>query len=269
MDYAVNCSILLTNVPLLERPQAAAAAGFRAVEFWWPFESPTPSGEDVDAFVRAVDDAGVELVALNFFAGDMAAGDRGVFCVPELRSVLRDSVDIAASIGQRLGCRVFNALHGIELSDMPQEAQQDCVLQNLAMAASAVGESGGSVVVEPLSGVDGYPLRTASQVVDIIDTLEGKGVDNVRLLADLYHLATNGDDVDDVLAVHAARIGHVQIADSPGRGAPGTGALPLREWLTQLEESGYGGHVGLEYQHLGPADPFAWLSAEPSARVDE
>ena len=98
--YTVNCSILLTDLPLLDRPGAARNAGFDAVEFWWPFDSPTPPDADVTVFIRAIQDAGVQLTGLNFAAGDMPAGDRGILSNPALTQAFRDNVEIAVGIAE-------------------------------------------------------------------------------------------------------------------------------------------------------------------------
>ena len=104
LRYEVNCSILFTELPLLQRPAAAKAAGFDAVEFWWPFAVAVPSDAEVDQFVSAVQDAGVALVGLNFFAGDMPGGDRGLVSWPARSGEFRDNIDITVGIGDRLGC---------------------------------------------------------------------------------------------------------------------------------------------------------------------
>ena len=110
LRYLVNCSILFTELPLLERPAAVKAAGFDAVEFWWPFDTSVPADRDVDAFVRAVEDAGVQLSGLNFNAGNMPGGDRGLVSWPARSQEFADNLDVVAGIGERTGCRTFNAL---------------------------------------------------------------------------------------------------------------------------------------------------------------
>ena len=99
--YTVNCSILLDTVPLMERPAAAQAAGFTGVEFWWPFATAVPGDAEVDTFVRAITDAGVQLTGLNFFAGDMPAGDRGLVSNPARSAEFRDNIDVVVGIGDR------------------------------------------------------------------------------------------------------------------------------------------------------------------------
>jgi hydroxypyruvate isomerase len=259
--YAVNCSILFTELPLLERPAAAKAAGFDAIELWWPFASALPGDKEVDVFERAIRDSGVDLVGLNFAAGDMPGGDRGLVSWPERSQEFRDNIAVTLGIGERLGCRAFNALYGNRVDGVNPAAQDDLGAENLALAATAAATFGGTVLVEPVSGADRYPLLTAADVVDVITRVEhDSGASNVGLLADLYHLAVNGDDVDKVIATQADRIAHVQIADSPGRNEPGTGTLPLLRQLADLQAGGYDGWVGLEYKPSTTTDQsFNWL----------
>lgn len=257
--WTVNCSILYTGLPLLERPAAAAADGFRAVEFWWPWPVAVPADRDVDAFVGAVEAAGVRLTGLNFFAGDMPGGDRGLVSWPGRSRELLDNVPVVAAIGERLGCRAFNALYGNRLEGVVAEEQDELALEMLAACARGVD---GTVLVESVSGAPRYPLLTAADAVAVLDRLGD--VPNVGLLADLYHLAVNGDDVSAAIARHAGRVAHVQIADAPGRGAPGTGELPIRQWVDQLYAAGYDGYIGLEYRADGPG-AFDWLPREQRA----
>lgn len=257
--YTVNCSILMTDLPLLERPAAAKTAGFEAVEFWWPFASPTPQDAEIAAFIGAINDAGVQLTGLNFAAGDMPAGDRGILSNPALTQVFRDSVAIAIGIAEALGTRAFNALYGNRIDESSPETQDDVATANLAYAADAADDIDAIVLIEPVSGAPRYPLLTASDAIRVIDRVHDEhGATNLRLLADFYHLHVNGDDVNAVLDKYGSRIGHVQIADAPGRGEPGTGDIPLPAYLEQLAAQGYQGHVGLEYKATRP-DTFEWL----------
>lgn len=257
--YTVNCSILLTDLPLLERPEAARNAGFDAVEFWWPFPSPTPPDAEVTTFIKAIQDAGVQLTGLNFAAGDMPAGDRGILSNPEFTQAFRDNVEIAVGIAETLGTRAFNALYGNRDDDYTPETQDHVAAENLAYAARAADRIGATVLVEPVSGAPRYPLLTAADAIRVIDRVHSEhGVTNVRLLADFYHLHVNGDDITAAITDYASRIGHVQIADAPGRGEPGTGEIPIRTYLEQLAAQGYSGYVGLEYKATKP-DTFEWL----------
>jgi len=263
LRYEVNCSILFTELPLLERPAAAKAAGFDAVEFWWPFDRAVPADADVDRFVAAVRDAGVALAGLNFYAGDMPGGDRGLVSWPARAAEFRDNVAVTVSIAEQLGCKAFNALYGNRVDGVAPEEQDDLAVQNLGLAATGVAAIGGIVLIEPVSGADRYPLLTAAQAIAVIDRVAAEtGQRNLGLLADLYHLAVNGDDVDAAIARFASRTAHVQIADAPGRNEPGTGNLPLQRQLDALQDAGYAGWVGLEYKPSDPTDSaasFRWL----------
>jgi hydroxypyruvate isomerase len=253
LRYTVNCSLLFAELPLLERPAAARRAGFSAVEFWWPFVEAVPPQRVVDAFVTAITDAGVQLTGLNFFAGDMPAGDRGLVSWPKRSSEFRDNIDVAVGIGEQLGTQGFNALYGNRDAAAAEREQDDLAVENLALASKAAARIGARVLVEPVSGADRYPLRTAADALAVIDRVQAAyDVPNLGLLADLYHLAVNGDDVDRVIAEHTDRVAHVQIADAPGRNEPGTGTLALDQQLSDLAANGYDGWVGLEYKPSTP-----------------
>lgn len=248
--YAVNLSILFTEVPFLERPQAAADAGFDAVECWWPWnDTATPSQEQIDAFVSAIEEAGVQLIGLNFFAGDMPGGDRGLFALPEREAEIRANIPVVAQLGRRLGCKAFNALYGNRTEGGDAEAGDALAVELLAEAGRAVAPDGGTILIEPVSGTPAYPLKTAADAVAVIDRVEREtGVDNLGFLCDLYHLAANGDDLDAAVQSYGPRAAHVQIADDPGRGEPGTGELDLDRHLDALAAQGYDGYVALEYK---------------------
>lgn len=262
LRYEVNCSILFTELPLLERPAAASAAGFDAVEFWWPWpDQPVPADREVDAFVAAIQDAGVELVGLNFFAGDLAGPDCGVLSLPDRVQQFRDNVHVTVGIGERLGVSAFNALFGNRVDDASPEEQDELGRESIAFAAKAADRIGATVLVESVSGPKPYPLRAAADAVAVVDDVRSTGASNVGFLLDLYHLAANGDDLDAAIAAYADRTAHVQIADAPGRGEPGTGDLDLQRHLTALADHGYAGWVGLEYKPTTATTPesFGWL----------
>ena len=265
MRWVVNTSILFGDLPLERRPQAAREAGFTAVESWWPFASATPADREVDDFVRSVEDAGVRLVALNFPAGAMADGERGLVSLPGREAEWRDAVAATVGIGERLGVRLFNALYGNRTGGVAPAAQDALAIENLALAGRAAARIGGTVLLEPLSAAPWYPLRRAEDALAVVDRVAADtGVEALGLLLDLYHLAVNGEDLDRAVTVHGPRAVHVQIADAPGRGAPGTGELDLVRHLRRLEEVVYGGWVALEHMP-GEGDPFAWLPWERRA----
>jgi hydroxypyruvate isomerase len=253
-------------VELLQRPAAARAAGFEAIEFWWPWpEQPVPPDVEIDAFIAAVRDAGVQLIGLNYFAGDLAGTDCGVLSIPARSAEFRDNIAVTMGIGEALRVPAFNALYGNRVSDVRPEQQDDLAMENLTLAAKAAAAIGGTVLVEAVSGPKPYPLRTARDVVAVLDRVPAS---NIRFLCDLFHLANNGDDIDAALAAYVHRIGHVQIADHPGRGEPGTGTLDLSRYLSIIATGGYAGYVGLEYiPTTTTIDSLRWLRQQKVIRL--
>ncbi|MGC3003934.1 TIM barrel protein [Streptomyces sp. G35A] len=266
--FTVNLSILFTELPLLERPAAAAAAGFTAVELWWPWpDSPTPERSELDALKRAIEDAGVRLTGLNLYAGRLPGPDRGALSVPgEESERFRANIDVAAGFAASLGCTALNALYGNRVDGVDPAEQDALALENLVLAARAADRIGAILLVEALNRPESprYPLVGAPAAVGVVDRVdEATGLGNARFLMDLYHLSVNGEDLPSVIERYAARTGHVQIADNPGRGAPGTGTLPLEDLLDRLRKAGYDGWAGLEYKPGGRTgtEAFAWLPA--------
>ncbi|MFE2869841.1 hydroxypyruvate isomerase family protein [Embleya sp. NPDC059259] len=266
LRFDINLSILFTELPLLERPAAAASAGFTEIELWWPFAGPTPADAELDALSRAIRDAGVDLVGLNFDAGDMPAGDRGLLSRPSGSARFRDNIEVATGFAESLGCRALNALYGNREDGVDPQAQDELALENLASAARAAHRIGAVVLIESISAPENprYPLVTAADAVAVVDKVNAEtGLGNTTFLCDLYHLARNGEDLAAVIDTHVDRFGHVQIADTPGRGQPGTGELDFEDLFRRLVAAGYTGRVGLEYKPVGPsADSFGWLPRE-------
>jgi hydroxypyruvate isomerase len=261
LRFDVNCSILFTELPLAQRPAAAKAAGFDAVEFWWPWEAMAPSDAAADAFTRSIADAGVELVSLNFHTGDMTAGERGIVSHPARTAEFRENVAAAVELAGRTRCARLNAPYGLRVPGVDVAEQDAVAVENLAFAARAAGRAGASVLVEAINSVDipGFPVDSAGKALAVIEKV---GAPNIGFLADLYHLAKMGEDVADVLSRHRESILHVQVADPPRRGAPGTGTLDFEPLFRQLAGQGYDGWVGLEYVPAGPASAassFGWL----------
>jgi hydroxypyruvate isomerase len=217
----------------------------------------------VDAFVRAIADAGVRLEALNFFAGNLPAGDRGVVSVPGRAAEFRESVEVLAGIAAQTGCVLFNALYGVRVEHAAPAAQDELAAENLALAARAVSSFGGTVLLEPLAtGENGaYPLTSPDEVLAVIRRVrKDSGAGNIRLLADFYHLAQNGFGWEQVIDGYLQDTGHVQIADAPGRHQPGTGTIAFGRLFAALEGAGYEGCVGIEYRPEGSTeDSLEWL----------
>lgn len=260
---AVNLSIIFTELPLLERFPAARAAGFDAVELWWPFATAVPGDGEVDELLGAIDSAGLSLVSLNLFAGDMPAGDRGIASWPGREAELRDNVAAVVEIARRTGCRRFNGLYGARRDGLSAQQQDELALANLAYAAGELAAIDGVLLIESLTeGENGaYPLHTAADAAGVVERIRAAGAENAAVLFDTYHLSRGGDDLLAVIEAGAERIGHVQIADSPGRGQPGTGGIDFARVLGSLGEHGYDGLLSCEYRPQGPsAGSFEWIT---------
>ncbi|QES44592.1 MULTISPECIES: TIM barrel protein [Streptomyces] len=270
--FNVNLSILFTELPLLERPAAAAKAGFGAVELWWPWvDAPTPEQSELDALKKAIEDAGVRLVGLNFYAGQLPGPDRGALSIPgEESEKFRANLAVAADFAKSLGCTALNALYGNRVDGVDPAVQDELALENLVLAAREADRVGAILLIEALNKPESplCPIVSAPKAIEIVDKVNAAtGLGNAKFLMDLYHLSMNGEDLPSVIEQYVSKTGHVQIADNPGRGAPGTGSLPLEALLDQLKKAGYEGWVGLEYKpgDAPSAEAFGWLPAEARA----
>ncbi|WP_297005955.1 TIM barrel protein [uncultured Corynebacterium sp.] len=238
----INCSVgRPPGDPDLDR---ATALGLDRIELWWPWTTPEPTDTQVDDLIGELDRRGLTLVALNFWGGDTSVGERGVL---HREPLSRSHLDAHARLAERTGADLFNLLvgrGGRSITDAQRE-------RTAAVASSVTGRGLGTVLVEPSrspgAGPADYPVQTVADALDLIDDTPG-----TALLADLWHLAeTEGHDgvrdwLDDPGTPGTSPL-HVQIADDPGRGAPGSGVLPLGRWLTDLRASGYTGEVAGEW----------------------
>ncbi len=252
--FSAHLSMLFTEHPPLDRPAAAAAAGFELVESWWP------PAQDVDRWVAAVRDAGVGVSCINADGGEIAAGERGFCNLAERDGDTFAAVRAALDVAVRVGAPVVNLLPGLVAPDRPVAAQIDHAAQVYRACGQMAAAAGRTIVVEPINARDvpGYLLPTPSDVAALMDRVAHPAV---RMLFDAYHCArAGGDPVRDAVA-HIDRIGHVQYADHPGRGAPGTGDVDLAALVAALESAGYDGAVGLEFTPDGPLQ--TWLRSLP------
>ncbi len=257
MRFSANVSILFKEVPFLERFGRAAATGFSTVEFWWP------SGEDPGAVEKAVKDANLQVALMNFDAGDMAAGDRGLAGDPEREGRFRENVPVALELARSLGCQRMNVLVGHALAGLDREEQLALARRNVGFAADEGRKVGIEVLVEAVNTFENGPylLRTTEGAVEFV---RGVGRGNVKVQHDLYHMQRMEGNLVANLREHVGLIGHVQIADSPGRGEPGTGEIHYPYVLAALEELGYDGYVGLEYNPTTETteESLGWLPEE-------
>lgn len=238
--FAANLTMLFTERPFLERFAAAAAAGFERVEFLFPYEH---AAAEVRAALR---DAGLEQVLFNVPAGDWGGGDRGIAADPGRVDEFRAGVDRALQYAAVLDCPRLNCLAGLRLEGVERAEQWDTLVANVAYAAERLAGEGRALLVEPVNDKDvaGFFLPTTADAVRLLDAV---GHPNVRLQFDVYHVQRMEGDITARLRALLPRIGHVQVADNPGRHQPGTGELNFGFLFDELDRLGYDGFVGLEY----------------------
>jgi hydroxypyruvate isomerase len=241
--FAANLTMLFCEVPFVERFAAARRAGFDAVEFVSPYD------HDPDALARVVRDHGLEVAVFNLPAGDWARGDRGMACDPARRAEFRDGVARGISYARALGCSRLHAMAGIRPPGAEETALRATYVENLRFAGAALAEHGMMLLVEGINGRDmpGYYLGTSRQAFELMDEAV---VPNLYYQYDVYHMQIMEGDLAPTIERRLPRIGHVQIADTPGRNEPGTGEINYRFLFRHLDRIGYRGLVGCEYRPL-------------------
>lgn len=251
--FAANLTMLFTEYPVLERYDRAAAAGFQAVEFLFPYD------EDVQGIKSALERNGLTQILFNLPAGDWAKGERGIANDPRRVNEFRDGVRRALDIAALLGVTRINCLTGITLPDVPVEDQWATLRDNLAFAAEAAQEAGVRQLVEPINPYDipGFFLNKPSRGFELLDEV---GHPNLWLEYDIYHAQRTEGNLTATLREKIGRIAHIQIADSPGRNEPGTGEINYQYVFSELDKLGYDGWIGLEYRPSGSTEAsLSWL----------
>ena len=255
LRFAANVSMLFTEAPFLDRFALAARAGFAAVECQFPYEAPA-------AEIRArLDDLGLAMVLHNLPAGDWAAGDRGLACLPQRADEFRAGVPRAIAYAQALGVKQVNCLAGIAPPDEDAALLRRTFVDNLRFAARAFASEGLKLLVEPINTFDmpGFFVHRTAQCVELLDDI---GEPNVFVQYDAYHMQRMEGELAATIAKHLPRIAHVQVADNPGRHEPGTGEIRFEFLFAQLEHLGYDGWIGCEYRPAGRTDVgLDWLPA--------
>ena len=239
-QFAANLSMLFTEWPFLDRFERAALAGFRFVEFQFPYEVPA-------AEIRArLDRHQLQAVLHNMPAGNRAAGERGICCHPGRVEEFRAGISQAIAYATALGVPRVNVLAGRVPPGVDEQLLRRTFVANLRQAAQAFKQAGLALLVEPINDIDipGFYLTRTAQALDLLDEV---GADNAFVQYDIYHAQRMEGDVAATLQRHLARIGHVQFADNPGRHEPGTGELNWEFLFAHLDRIGYRGQVGAEY----------------------
>jgi hydroxypyruvate isomerase len=254
MKLAANLTMLFSEVDFLDRFEKAAQAGFKGVEFLFPYAYP------VQRIAEQLDAQRLELVLHNLPAGDWAGGERGIACHPGRRAEFEQGVAQALAYAQALGVKQLNCLAGIVPQGVERAQAHDVLVANLAFAARRLKEAGIALLVEPINTIDipGFFLSGTRQALDLIAET---GSDNLFLQYDIYHMQRMEGELAATIEANLATIRHIQLADNPGRNEPGTGEINYRYLLARLDRIGYTGWVGCEYKPRTTTwDGLGWLA---------
>ncbi len=245
--FAANLSMMFTEVDFLDRFALAAKAGFEGVEFLFPYDH---QAEEIKA---RLDANRLAMVLFNLPPGDWAAGERGIACLPERTAEFRDGVAKGLAYAKVLGVKQLHCMAGKAPAGVPDAALRQTFVANLKHAAAECAKAGLGVLVEPINHYDipGYYLNRSAQAISILDEV---GADNVRLQYDIYHMQRTEGELAGTMSRLLTRIGHMQLADNPGRNEPGTGEINYPFLFSHIDKIGYTGWIGCEYKPATTTD---------------
>ena len=245
--FAANLSMLFNELPFLDRFEAAARAGFKAVEFMSPYDH---AAQDIASRLK---DHGLTQVLFNMPAGDRPRGDRGIACQPARVSEFQASVHTALDYASVMGTRMVNCLAGIVPADVALDAAQATYTANLSYACEQAAKVGVKVLIEPLNPHDfpGFLLTRTDQAADIIQDV---GAGNLGIEYDVYHAQMAEGNLVATVARFLPSIWHMQVADVPTRAQPGTGEIRFDYLFSELDRLGYSGWIGCDYHPTGEGE---------------
>ena len=240
-QFAANLTMLFTELPFLDRFEAAARAGFHAVEFLFPY------AYDAQELRRLLDGNGLQLVLHNLPPGDWDGGERGIACHPDRVDEFRAGVARGIEYAQALGVRQLNCLAGKAPAGVDDTVLRQTLVDNLRYAAGELKQAGLRLLIEPINSYDipGFYVNRTQQAVDILDEV---GADNAFVQYDIYHAQRMEGELAATISRHLGRIAHLQLADNPGRHEPGSGEINYAFLFAHLDRIGYDGWIGCEYK---------------------
>jgi hydroxypyruvate isomerase len=253
--FAANLTMLFTELPFLQRFEAAAKAGFQAVEYLFPY------AYEKKELAAALRDNGLAQVLHNLPAGNWEAGERGIGCHPDRVGEFREGVARAIDYATALGCPQVNCLLGKLPEGVTHADARRVVVDNLRFASKELLGAGIRLLIEPINTFDipGFYLNRTEQALALLDEV---GSPNLRVQYDIYHAQRMEGELGNTLTRNIARIGHIQLADNPGRGEPGTGEINYRWLFRHIDSLGYAGWIGCEYKPRGTTvDGLGWRTA--------
>ena len=239
--FAANLTMLFTEHPFLDRFEHAAKAGFKAVEFLFPYAWPA------EEIRQRLDANGLTLILHNLPAGDWDAGERGIACLPDRVAEFREGVAKSIVYAQALGVKQLNCLVGKAPAGVADDVLRQTFVENLRFAAAELKKAGLRLLIEPVNTFDipGFYLNRTTQALSILDEV---GADNAFVQYDIYHAQRMEGELAATMHKYLPRIGHIQLADNPGRNEPGTGEINYAFLFAQLDRIGYDGWIGCEYK---------------------
>nr|WP_294866052.1 hydroxypyruvate isomerase [uncultured Pseudogulbenkiania sp.] len=253
--FAANLTMLFTELPFLERFQAAAEAGFQGVEYLFPYAFAK------EVLAEQLARHGLVQVLHNLPAGDWEGGERGIACHPDRVDEFQDGVGRAIDYARALGCTQLNCLAGIAPAGVPQDTLHETFVANLRFAAAQLQRAGLRLLIEPINTWDipGFYLNRTAQAAAILDAV---GSDNLFIQYDIYHAQRMEGELAGTIAKYLPRIAHIQLADNPGRHEPGSGEINYSWLLRHIDELGYDGWIGCEYKPASSTrDGLGWIKA--------
>jgi hydroxypyruvate isomerase len=252
-NFAANLTMLFNELPFLDRFEAAAKAGFKAVEFLFPY------AYDAQQIKQRLDQHRLRLVLHNLPAGDWDGGERGIACHPQRVAEFRDGVGKAIEYATVLGVEQMNCLAGKVPEGVPEALLRKTFVDNLRHAAAELRKRHLKLLIEPVNSFDipGFYLNRTAQALSILDEL---GADNAYLQYDVYHAQRMEGELAATLQKYLPRIGHIQLADNPGRNEPGTGEINYDFLFAHIDRIGYTGWIGCEYKpSAGTTAGLGWI----------
>jgi len=251
--FAANLSFLFQDLPFEKRFAAASRAGFKAVEYMFPYDYP------IDMLQGLLKDNNLEQVLCNMYPGDWEKGERGLAVLRDREDDFKKAVDLAIRYASALGIPKVNCMAGINVENA--EAVRPFLIKRLRHAAKAFADHGLIVVIEPINPIDmpGFFLNYTRQSLDLIEIV---GEPNLKVQYDIYHAQRMEGELISTMRNNLDKIGHIQLADVPGRHQPGTGEINYPNVFKAIDEMGYKGWIGLEYKPLSDTlGSFSWISA--------
>ena len=237
---SANISTMFTEFPFLDRFQQAAISGFKGVEFWFPYQW------GPDEIAEKINEHSLKLVLHNLPLGDWEAGDRGIACIPGRENEFHESISLGIRYAKALGCQLLHCPVGIAPMQSPEATTRRTLVENLRFAAEATEKEGVCLLIEALnsSRFPGFYLNHTRRAVELINEV---GSGNLKILYDAFHMQIMEGNLTNTIRDNLPYIGHIQIADNPGRHEPGTGEINFENLLRFIDEAGYSGWIGCEY----------------------